>query len=426
MRFRRPSDPKRQLYSSAMRLAFVVAFSLASGCGGSPRCGDLVYDGEADACVCPPGTEARPEEGVCVLPDGGTIPWDASPRDGGTDAGDATTDTTGDTSADTTVDSSDGRIDAADGDADVPTVFVARDFVCSDDGPHCETDTPARDEPDRTASEPRDLDGTPLTFIISALRIPARGTEVNAHGLNLDGRDSGEGTITEQCDSRTRDYAAVDDPMHVGVDNAAQNFVPQVENLLDRAECGGDPNGCIDRQLSQSIATGSLLLAVHLTNVDSLSFDSEVTVQLFEATFDGSPLLDAEDRISPGQMFGRGAALGEAVFGDIFEGRLRVRFEDLDITALETVDAVTLLTAPTLETVELRANVSEAGLQQGVLAGLSPLAAMTARLEVTRPAEAAVIGGILADLADVSPSADMTVCEQLSIGFSFDAVSAEF
>lgn len=96
-----------------MKLVTAVAALLMSACGGPSRCGELLYDDESDTCVCPEGTEPRPDLGVCILPDGGTIPWDAGLQvDASADAGvdTAAPDSTVD---DASADTNDAAADAA-------------------------------------------------------------------------------------------------------------------------------------------------------------------------------------------------------------------------------------------------------------------------------------------------------------------------
>ncbi len=356
--------------------------------------------------------------GACGDDDSAT---DAAVEDA--DPSDATTDIGEDGSVDVGTDAAD--TDAADTDAQTPTLFPPRDLVCSTDELHCETDTAARSEEDRTVVEPRELDDATFQFVLSLIRIP-EATET-AYGFNLDARDSGDGVATERCDSRAPDYQAVHDPLHIGVDNSTQFFVPTAESFTPTEECpSGDSDGCIDDQIADAIASAQVLIGIEVSNVDSLSHDASVMVQVFEVAFDGALLIDGDNQIEPGQMFTRGRSLSEVVEGDIFEGRLRTQFASLDITPLGNVAATMLFTAPMLERVEIRANVSESRLQSGVLGGASVLTELNERLEEEFPAEAALVLMALRDLADLAPSSDETVCEELSFGLSFSAVSAEF
>lgn len=399
-------------------VAFAVTVAWGPGChcnfnaGGcsdrydSSRC----WSGSTTECVGAGDCEGTAEciggrYGACVCN------VDAGPPDGSIDGGpDA------------------GLEDAGPTDASVPRhLFPGRDFVCrAGESPVCSTITPARSREERTAVIDEPLGGRSLTFVVSSWTIEPPGSGMS-DGFNLDGLDSGDGAAAgaTTCEETRADFAALLDPLHVGVDNAQGGLIPTVEALYDPAECpGGATAGCIDATLAARIAEGSLLLLMYIEDLDSLVNDPEVTVSFYlaEPWAGGTPELDADGRLAADQMLAITSLVADDAPADIFEGRLRVWSTALDFPE-GTADGL-FLAGNDLRAVEARFDVSLDGLTRGSLGGHAAVEHLVTVLSSTSGSEDTV-RTVVEALADIAPSAsDASRCTRISVGYALEAVPA--
>jgi len=359
------------------------------------------------------GDEATPDAGADAGPsDAGTVDGGhdaAVERDAGHDAG------------------RDGGLDAGglDGGAPMTVTFPARDFTCvASEATPCETLTAARSEAERTVLVTRDMPATTLTYVIGTFSSPQASFAGTAPGLNLDATDSGSGStaIDANCEEFNRDFRTVRDPEQVGVDNALEGLLGTLEGLLDTADCPGGATGCLDAQFTREINEGRMLLLVEITGVESFANDEQVQVALYAGSVVGGglPALGDDDRLAPGQTFETVSTLLPPTPGDIFETRLRVRWTEGFVLPL----ASTVLLLPDIDEPELRANVSAAGLELGVVGATTTIDPVVARASAIMPGIADTIRSILEAVADIGPTADPAVCERLSTGYLVDAVPA--
>lgn len=313
------------------------------------------------------------------------------------------------------------------GDPPGTVLFPERDFVCEEGAsPPCATTREAHTEADRKAVPGDSLGGRSFTFIINELKIPAPENG-QAVGFNLDGMDSGDGTAGETCQDLTEDYRSALDPDHVGVDNA----LPTVLTSLGGALGGGFD---VDMELAEQLAEGSLLLLLQLGGVDDLSYDQEVTMQLALGALPAGATLQLDDsgRIAPGQQFDIAMNLGPQVTGDIFDGRVAARAEQLPLMLEIEGNNITLV----IRNLQVRFNLAEDGLSNGVIGGVLTLDDLiTAALEVpelrsfcctAEPCtDCPVARGLIGPNADVGPSeSDPASCEAISTGIQFAATTA--
>lgn len=312
--------------------------------------------------------------------------------------------------------------------------FPARDEVCADgEEPPCATDTPAQSAEARTVELDESMEAETHTFIVNVIALPEAvdpdgpgGAPAEAAGFNLDNLNSGEGISTSDatCEEFVPDYVSVTDSNHVGVDNALQGLVGTIEGLLSAEDCpGGTTDGCLDAQLQEQIADGSLLLLMEVSGVNSFTNDSEVSVRLFlGATQDGGPpMVDGGGTLTAGQTFVEEMGLGAAVDGDIFQGRLRATTPLLPI-AINTGDFSLTLE---ISNAEVRFDISESGLSNGAIGGFITTESIIMAASMIMPGIEDTVRGIVESIADVQPSsADPAVCDSVSVGLTFGATTA--
>jgi hypothetical protein len=347
----------------------------------------------------------------------------SSPDAGGSDAGGS--DAGG---SDAGLDAAaDGAVDASvDAGPFALFTFPPRDFVCSSSLSPCVTDTPRTSDAERTIAVRRDVPRVTHTYVLHRMAVPeaTTGAAPQAAGFNLDGLDSGDGSISSSanCEEYNPDYASLRDPGHIGVDNALQSLVPTIESLLDSATCpGGTTDGCLDATIAEQIASGTLLLLVEITGLDSYAYDTEVDVTIYLGAVPGGglPLLDGSGLIAPGQTFDTVSTLATSARADIFDGRLQVRWATLTLP----MDPGLLLPSR-LERVEMRANVTADALAFGQMGGTAPIDDFVARAEAIMPGIGPTVRSVMEAISDVTVTSDPVVCADVSAGLTFEAVAA--
>jgi hypothetical protein len=254
--------------------------------------------------------------------------------------------------------------------------------------------------------------GETRTYVISVLTLPepsGSGVTAAAAGFDLDGvRSTGAGTT---CVELTPDYASLNDPGELGIDNAMASLVPTIESLSEES---------IDEMYERAILEGRLLLLVQVRGIDDYASDESIEVQLYagQVPGGGAPIA-AGGSLAPDQTF-TGTPIGGAVMGVITSGRLRAR---LPLLSLES-DA--LLLGSNLRDVELRANITPSTLSSGAIGGSLLVAEIAADAEATMAGLGATALTVLHGVSDLQPqAADPSTCDSLSTGLLFSAVSAE-
>lgn len=355
--------------------------------------------------------------GVCECsgdPDvGGT---DTGPVDGGTDAGMDAADAADDSGTDSDVDIDGGLM---------THVFPERDFICASGvTPVCTTDTPARADADRT----RELvpsESTTRTYVVASWAVSDVDGALSV-GFNLDTSNSGEGADTGTCEAVSPDFTSSLDPMHIGVDNVLGSLIPTLDAVQDPAECpGGATSGCVQARIAQAIAEGNLLLLIEVQDIDSLVQDPSVSVALYLGAVvgGGPPTLDGSDRLSSGQEFSTVATVAAAAMGDIFDGRLRVRFDA--IAFLSETRGTLIVVGNEMEGVEVRFDITDAALARGAMGGHTAVDTFVAGLGDSSELDPATARAVLEGFADIEPSAgDPAICQRLSVGYAMSAVTA--
>lgn len=309
--------------------------------------------------------------------------------------------------------------------------FPARDPVCADPGMiPCETTVePTEDE--LTFPTPETFeDPVTNTYVVAAISLPKPmegGARLAAPGFNVDGMDSGEGSddLMANCEQFQPDYVSTTDPQHVGVDNALSGLIPTIEGLVGADNCpGGVTDGCVDALLQEQLEGGSLLLLMEVGGINDYNYDSEITLQLFLGALPAGAelMVDGSGQIAAGQTFDTDTVdLGPAVAGDIFNGRLRATADSLPLT-IETTD----FTIPLVITnAEVRFDISESALSNGAIGGVITVQSIIDAASMIMPGIEGTVRSVVEGVADVTPSAeDPMVCESVSVGIEFNAVTA--
>lgn len=320
------------------------------------------------------------------------------------------------------------------GDGGSTATFPARDNVCEDGAsPPCETNTPAASEEQRTVAVDESMEAETRLYVVELISLPEASDpdgpgpqREQAAGFNLDGLDSGEGSSEPDanCEQFNTDYVAVTDSAHVGVDNALQGLVGTIEGLLSAEDCpGGTTDGCLDAQLQEQIADGSLLLMMEVSGINNYTNDTSVMLRLFlGATPDGSPpVIESDGTLEAGQTFVEETALGPEVQGDIFQGRLRATTDLLTIEINTGDFALPLM----ISNAEVRFDITESALTGGAIGGYLTTQSIIDAASMIMPGIEETVRSVVESVADIDPSAENPeVCDSVSVGLTFDATTA--
>ncbi len=300
--------------------------------------------------------------------------------------------------------------------------FPERDFVCPQgESPLCSTTVPANDDRARTHEVGDELAGETRTYVISALTVPD-GSDGNAAGFNLDGLNSGDVYEGDTCAEQELDYGSTTDPDQVGVDNSLIEVLGAVGTVVDDFD--------VNESLREQITSGSLLLLLEVSGIDSFRYDDAVSVQIrLGAVPAGATLGVTGGVLDAGQAYDVAMELGAAVNGDIYDGRVRVTAQMLNINiTLEGMSLELRISSP-----QIRFDISETGLTNGQIGGtvtLDDLIEAAVEIEAVQEfcgtdPECGAVRELLGGFADITPSADdPETCEALSVGIAFDGTTA--
>lgn len=295
--------------------------------------------------------------------------------------------------------------------------FEPRDYVCASDSAPCATTEPVRSAAQRTVAIRIDREPSRIAYVVSWLSVPVGG---HAAGFNLDRMDSGDGSGAASCEQYQADAASANEPTHPGVDNQIAQVVPTIEGLREPEECpSGMTEGCFDAMLARSIETGDTRVIVVIDELDSFENDLDVRVSLHESQ---APLdIDAAGRPQASQRVELGRSLAPPTRGDVFEGRLRVVFDAVELPLELLVPGARFdLFPPPLYTVEMRADLAPGAMGSGALGGGIGVDEL---VDVTPPVALGTTRGAIESIADLRPDPGTAICAQISFGFAFEAVA---
>lgn len=284
-------------------------------------------------------------------------------------------------------------------------------FVLSDAGvdAHVSSDTGT----DAFASPDAALDGGPLTgvsmtYIVGTMTIPNGPAAGVTPGFNLDGINSGMGGGVG-CVASNADYTSTTG--EPGVDNL---FVGSVVSTLMTI---GGVN--VQTSVDDQIASGALLLAMRVNDIDSYTSDARVTLDLFlvkQAACAGA-MCPVVGGVMPGQAWRqRAVAYVTGAPGTITGGTLRSSAPSLPLT-VSTLNFE-------IQNANISAVITPTGLRTGQIGGTIPFAqVLTAAMMIMPGVSESLVRGIVHP--DLNPRVGMpATCDGVSIGYGFTAVPA--
>ncbi len=259
-----------------------------------------------------------------------------------------------------------------------------------------------------------------VTYIVGEISIPdaPTGPMMNiTPGFNLDGKVS-DGTATDNCEDLNPDFVSPEG--ETGVDN---QLVGSLIGLLSGFISDLDVQATVDEQ----VATGALLLAVRVNDINSFENDSSVTLDLFLVDPSGcamSPCAPTGGTVSAGAMWEMqaGDPLATGLSATIEDGVLSGGPLDLPLAFEASGMSIEL----TIRDARVGGDITATGMANGNIGGELRIDDIVALAEELMPGIGETARGILTDSADLSPSAaDAQVCESISAGIGFTAVEGE-
>lgn len=239
----------------------------------------------------------------------------------------------------------------------------------------------------------------------------AADNENRVYGLDLDNAPGGN-SAGATCQEVQPDYTGVDGTMNV--DNA---FGGSLQSLLEDAVLEGQS---VNELIAEFIAAKDLTLLFTVRGVDSLTSDSAVTLELYNASLTDTQkagiTMTSSNTYAPGNTFPIGAPLVTITNATITAGRLEASTAALLVT-LPLGDTPVALT---INGARIRANISATGLTNIVIAG-----SLLVEQLVQAVPQAAPFASALAGFADINPiPGNVTSCSGISIGLGGTAVTA--
>lgn len=221
--------------------------------------------------------------------------------------------------------------------------------------------------------------GDTYRFVVSSIDVPAVAMDETQLGLDVDCRTS-DRRDAETCGVADRTSPSGEE----GIDNALGFLI----GTLDDAGSNIDIRGASEA----GFAAGTFVLPIVLTHVQDLSDDACMAVTVAGTT--------AEVAVLEG-------------------GELRASFDALPISLPTTANPL----AATLEHVTLRARVTAAGIEDGILAGELSVDAATDAAVAVAPDDMLIdyVRPLVEAVADLAPDAAGD-CQRVSIGIAFAAV----
>lgn len=252
-----------------------------------------------------------------------------------------------------------------------------------------------------------------VTYIVGAITIPDMPDAMNrVPGFNLDATDSMDGTGVG-CVAANPDYTSLTG--EAGVDNLF------VGSLVGTLQTVGSIN--VQTSVSEQIASGALLLAMRVNDVNSFTTDTSVTLDLFlvkqgDCAGETCPVTGS---VMVGQAWRqRSVAYATGVMGSITAGSLRATVPTLPLSFTASGNMINL----DIQNANIGATITATGLANGQIGGGIAFAQLVSIAQMLMPAltEATLRGLIQADL---NPRAsDANTCDGISVGLGFNGVSA--
>jgi hypothetical protein len=256
-----------------------------------------------------------------------------------------------------------------------------------------------------------------VTYIVDTISIPEAptGAMMNiAPGFNLDSKVSVESATGDNCEDLIGDYTSPTG--ETGVDN-------QLVGVLISTLQGFVSDLDVQAQVEEQIASGSLLLAIRVNDIESFDTDPDgVTLDLFlvkqaDCTMDTCP-------VTGGVMAGqdwvqRAMPLATGLAADIEGGTLRGSVPALPLSFEASGTAITL----TISDATVGGDITATSMTNAAIGGEIRIDDVVMLAEMLMPGIGETARGLLVMYADLSPqSADPLTCDSISAGLSFTAV----
>jgi hypothetical protein len=253
-----------------------------------------------------------------------------------------------------------------------------------------------------------------------AVMAPTSTVSYVAAGLDLDGMDSGEGSLArgDTCEAIQEDYVSTADPVITGVDNAGQSLIRTAEMLTDE---GSTFQGRFDEAMQE----GRIRWAVRIGGLPAARPLRELTLEVYEIAPDETLAFDVDGFPASGQTLRarRVATATATVSGEVAFGLVDAP------TGLEVLGDPDIFLLPFADFRLAGVSVStfhDALTLNGQLGGSFSIDDLIARTNELAPEIESTLRSIFESVADLEPSAaEPSVCDRVSVGFGFDAVPVE-
>lgn len=256
------------------------------------------------------------------------------------------------------------------------------------------------------------------TYIISQISIPSMpsGSEMNiAPGFNLDGRVTPNPPPSSPmtCEDAFSDFISPTGEM--GVDN---QFTGMLASLLSSL---GDVN--VQMTVDEQIASGSLLLALTVSDINSFMNDSSVMLELalvkpMGCSMETCPPMGGS--VMANQMWERRTVIQSGVTARIENGQLRGMVDSLPLM----ISVGDRMIALTVRSATIGGQISMSGFTNAAIGGALRISDIVATLrsipDFASFAETAM--SLLPTYADIEPGSDPMECQAISIGIGLTGV----
>lgn len=260
-------------------------------------------------------------------------------------------------------------------------------------------------------------DPVSVTYIIGQISIPDGPADGVTPGFNLDDKVSAGDDDGDTCEDFAADYRNASG--ETGVDN---QLVGEIVSVL--GSFGGDVN--IQATLDEQITSGSLLIALRVSDINDFTNDSSVKLDIFlvdPAGCDESPCPVEGGVVADAEWIRRAStpALASNLDASITGGVLAGGPLDLPISFTVSGNEITL----TIRRARVGGNISATRIANGNIGGellLDEVVSIIDDLDLGVSGE--TVRGVLGGYADLSPSAaDPLICDSISAGIGFGAVA---
>lgn len=261
------------------------------------------------------------------------------------------------------------------------------------------------------------MDPISVTYIVDTITIPPTptGPMMNiAPGFNLDGKVSVESATGDTCEDLIGDFTSPTG--ETGVDNQlVGSLIGALEGFVRDLD--------VQAQVDEQIASGSLLLAIRVNDIESFETDPDgVTLDLFlvkqaDCMMDTCPVMGGV--MADQNWVQRAMPLATGLRADIEGGELRGSVPALPLSFEASGTNITL----TISDATVGGDITADRMTNAAIGGEIRVEDVVMLADMIMSGLGETARGLLAMYADLSPSAaDPQTCESISAGLSFTAV----